>query len=322
MTQRRVILKGGMVAAALTGFPALAQGSVNRIHVGFPAGGSTDLVARTLAEQLRTRTGSAWVVDSRPGAAGRVVIGTFRDLPSDGTNLLITPAAMVTMYPHTYRKLAYEPLTDLVPVSSTVRYPYALVAGPGLPASVQNIAQYKAWATGKQSSYGSAATGTGLHMAGVILSRALGLDLVHAGYRGGAPMVVDVMGGQIPIGFTVLADVIPGVQAGKMRVLGITGTQRVSQVPDAPTFQEQGIAGLDFLDWQGAFLPKRASTADAEAMNQLVTASLKAPEFIEMARKAGMEPGGESRAAFARAVREDYDRWGPVVKASGFTAED
>lgn len=322
MTQRRLILKGGVVAAALTGFPALAQGSVHRIYVGFPAGGSTDLVARTLAEQLRAKTGSPWVVDSRPGAAGRLVVPLFRDLPADGTNLLITPAAMVTMYPHTYRRLAYEPLTDLVPVSSTVRYPYALVAGPGLPVNVQNIAHYKAWAAGKQSSYGSAAAGTGLHMAGVILSRALGLDLVHAGYRGGAPMVVDVMGGQIPIGFTVLTDVLPGVQAGKLRLLGVTGTQRASQVPDVPTFQEQGIAGLDFLDWQGAFLPRRAAVADAEAMNQLVTAALRAPEFLEMAKKSGMEPGGESRAAFARTVREDFERWGPVVKASGFTAED
>lgn len=322
MTQRRLLLKTALSALALPGFPAIAQGNVNRIYVGFPAGGSTDLVARGLAEQLRVRTGSPWIVESRAGAGGRVVVTSFRDLPADGTHLLVTPGAIVTMYPHTYRKLAYDPLADLVPVSSTVRYPYALVAGPGLPASVQTIAQYKAWASGKQSAYGSAATGTGLHMAGVILSRSLGLDLVHAGYRGGAPMVVDVMGGQIPIGFTVLADVIPGVQAGKLRLLGVTGTQRASQVPDAPTFQEQGVNGLDFLDWQGTFLPKRASTADAEAMNQLVTAALKSPEFVELARKNGMEPGGESRAAFARAVRDDFDRWGPVVKASGFTAED
>lgn len=322
MTQRRLILKGGLSAVALAGLPALAQGTVNRIYIGFPVGGSTDLVARGLAEQLRIKTGAAWIVDSRPGAAGRLVVSMFKDLPSDGTNLLVSPAAMLTMYPHTYRKLAYDPLTDVVPVSSTVRFRYALIAGPGLPASVQNLAQYKTWATGKQSSYGSAATGTGLHMAGVIMTRALGLDLVHAGYRGGPAMVLDVMGGQIPIGFTVLSDVIPGVQAGRLRVLGITGTQRASQVPDALTFQEQGIQGLDFLDWQGVFLPRRASVADAEAMNLLITAALKAPEFVELAKKNGMEPGGESRAAFARTVQEDFDRWGPVVKASGFTAED
>jgi tripartite-type tricarboxylate transporter receptor subunit TctC len=130
------------------------------------------------------------------------------------------------------------------------------------------------------------------------------------------------MGGQIPLGITVLSDVVAGVDAGKLRVLAVTGDQRSSFYPNVPTFKEQGIADLNFLDWQGVFLPRRATTADAEAMNQLITEALKQPEYVQLVKKNGLEPAGESREAFARVVREDLERWAPVVKASGFTAED
>ncbi len=328
MIRRRAIVAGYAAACAApfawTG-AARAQLPGNATIVsGFPAGGMGDYVARPLAEKLRGRYAPALVVESRTGAGGRIAVEYARRTAPDGMTILQIPSSPMVLYPHIYKKLNYDPLADFIPVTSTVTYAFSFTAGPGLPAEIRTVEQYVQWARAnpKQASYGIPAAGSALHFAGMMLQKAAGFDFASVAYRGGAPLLQDVMGGQVPVSFNVIGEVLPHVRSGKLRSLAVTSAQRSVFLPEVPTLVEQGYKDIAIQEWLGWFLPARTPPELVNRLNALVREGLQAPDLIDSLAKNGLQAVHQSPDEFARIVRQDHQRWAGIAKATGFTAED
>ncbi|MDM0073235.1 Bug family tripartite tricarboxylate transporter substrate binding protein [Variovorax sp. J2P1-59] len=326
--RREVLLRGaGLSALASLGLPrqALAQLNGNASIVsGFPAGGMGDNVARPIAEKLRGHYASSLTVESRTGAGGRIAVEYVKRAAPDGLTILQIPSSPMVLYPHTYKKLNYDPLVDFAPVTSTVTYAFSFTAGPGLPAEIKTVADYVKWAKAnpKLATYGVPAAGSALHFAGMMLQKAADIEMTSVAYRGGAPLLNDVMGGQVPVSFNVVGEVMPHIRSGKLRSLGVTSAQRSPFLPEVPTLVEQGYKDIAVQEWLGWFLPARTPAATVQRLNTLVREALQAPDFIAALATYGLEPVHQSPEEFARRVKADYERWGPIVRATGFTAED
>jgi tripartite-type tricarboxylate transporter receptor subunit TctC len=319
-------LQAGAALAALAPLQhALAQLNGNASIVsGFPAGGMGDHVARPLAEKLRGKYATSLVVEAKTGAGGRIAVEYVKRAAPDGLTILQIPSSPMTLYPNTYKKLNYDPQADFVPVTSTVNYAFVFTAGPGLPAEIKTVADYLKWAKANpaQANYGVPAAGSALHFVGMMLQKASGVDLTAVAYRGGAPLLNDVLGGQIPVSVSVLGEVMPHIRAGKLRGLAVSSAQRSPFLPEVPTFVEQGFADIAVQEWLGWFLPARTPADTVQRLNALVREGLQSPEFVEALAKSGLQPMHQSPEAFARIVRDDRQRWAPIVKATHFTAED
>lgn len=329
MISRRHLLQAG-AACATPGLPwavAQAQAPVAgtaSIISGFPAGGMGDFVARPVAERLRGKYAPSLVVESRVGAGGRIAVEYVKRAAPDGMTILQIPSSPMVLYPNTYKKLNYDPLADFTPVTSTVTYAFSVTAGPGLPAEIKTLADFLKWAKAnpKQASYGVPAAGSALHFAGMMLARASGVELQHVAYRGGAPLLQDVMGGQIPISINVIGEVAPHIKAGKLRSLGVTSAQRSTFLPDVPTLVEQGFKDIVVQEWLGWFVPAKTPGEQVARLNSMVRDALKAPDVVEGLAKNSLQPFTQSTEEFAAMVKADLARWAPIVKATGFTAED
>lgn len=326
---RRELLRGaGLSALAVgAGLPHLAQAQLNGnafIVSGFPAGGMGDNVARPVAERLRGHYASSVSVDTRTGAGGRIAVDYVRRAAPDGLTILQIPSSPMVLYPHTYKKLGYDPLTDFAPVTSTVTYAFSFTAGPGLPAEIKTVGDYVKWARAnpKLATYGVPAAGSALHFAGMMLQKAAGIDMTSVAYRGGAPLLNDVMGGQVPVSFNVVGEVMPHIKSGKLRSLGMTSAQRSPFLPDVPTLIEQGYKDIAVEEWLGWFLPAKTPAATVATLNRQVREALSAPDYIAQLATYGLQPVHQSPEEFARRVKADYDRWAPIVRATGFTAEE
>ena len=328
MSSRRRFLGASVAcaASAAAGFAscALAQviGKTARIVVGFPPGGPTDLVARLIADKIRGGYAATVIVDNKPGAGGRIAVEHVKSSVSDGSVMLITPASMMVLYPYVYKKLAYDALRDFTPVTTVCSFPFALSVGPAVPGSVNTVADFVQWcrANPKQASYGSV-VGSMLHFTGVMLGRAAGIELTSVPYKGTAPAIQDLLGGQIPATITPLAVALPHAKSGKLRVLATTGAERSPALPAAPTLKEAGY-DLEAQEWTGIFVPAKTPPETVAQLNASIRDALKSNEVVEGLAKIGYAPVGESPAGFARIVKAEYDRWGPIVKASGFSPED
>ncbi len=291
---------------------------------GFPAGGMGDFVARPMAERLRGRYAANVLVESRTGAGGRIAVEHVKRAAPDGLTILQIPSSPMVLYPNTYRKLNYDPLADFIPVSSTVNYAFSITAGPGLPPEVRNLADYLKWAKAnpRQASYGVPAAGSALHFVGMMLARESGVELTSVAYRGGAPLLQDVLGGQIPLSINVLGEVAPHVRAGRLRSLAVTSGQRSPFLPEVPTLVEQGFKDIVVQEWLGWFVPARTPMETVNRLNALLREGLSAPEMVDSLARNSLQPITQGAEEFARLVRADLARWTPIVKASGFTAED
>lgn len=323
VTRRRLI--GGAAAAAgaaslaVAFFPASAQPAKSaRIVVGFPAGGSNDAVARLLAEKMRGRYADMLIVENKAGAGGRIGVEAVRNAPADGSVVLQTPGTILTLYPHLYRTLPYDALRDLAPVSSVCTFDIALAVGPGTPA--RNLRELVDWfrAHPQRSSFGSPAPGASPHFVGLMFSQAAGLDLVHVGYRGAAPAVQDLLGGQIPAYFGTLADVAPHLESGRLRVLATSGPRRARLTPDAPTFAEAGYKSVVVQEWYGMLLPAGAPEPVVSSLNAAIHDALRDADVLERLKALNLDPAPATPQAFAERIRAERERWAPVVKASGF----
>lgn len=316
---------GGALAALAPMSRALAQLNGNAsIISGFPAGGMGDQVSRPLAEKLRGKYATSLTVDAKTGAGGRIAVDYVKRAAPDGLTILQIPSSPMTLYPNTYKKLVYDPNADFAPVTTTVNYAFVLTAGPGLPAEVKTLADYLKWAkaTPAQANYGIPAAGSALHFVGMMLQRASDTHLTAVAYRGGAPLLNDVLGGQVPVSVSVLGEVMPYIRTGKLRGLAVSSAQRSPFLPDVPTFAEQGFPDIVVQEWLGWFLPARTPAETVNKLNALVREGLQDPAFGEALAKVGLAPIHQSPEEFARMVRADQQRWAPIVKAANFTAED
>ncbi|RSZ31663.1 twin-arginine translocation pathway signal protein [Variovorax beijingensis] len=328
MTNRRQFVQalGGAAAlGALHPLAALAQAVQQaKIYYGFPAGSAGDSVARRVAEKLGDTPYSKInaVVENKPGAGGRIALDTLKGSPADGSVLCLAQASALSTYPHIYTKLSYG-LADFALVSIGAVMTHGLAVGPVVPASVRTLKDYIAWAKANpgQASYGSPGAGSTPHFLGALLGLNTGTDLRHVPYRGSLPAINDVVGGQIASSMTPVGDYLPFAKAGKLRVLATSGAQRAAYLPDVPTFTEQGFPEIVADEWFGFFAPAKTPAAVIAAASTAIQAALKDKAVAEGLLSVGLIAHGSSPEDMKKSLQSEYERWGPLVKKIGFTAE-
>jgi tripartite-type tricarboxylate transporter receptor subunit TctC len=313
-----------LLACGPLALAAFAQSPIDRparIIVPLAAGSTSDLVARLIADHVRIATGHPVIVDNRPGAQGRIAIGALKHAAPDGTTLLIAPLALPVLVPLAAKHLDYDPATDLVPVAQVAEFAIAFAVRPGHPA--RTVPEFVAWARSNPASatFGSPGAGGLPHLFGVMIGRAAGIELVHVPYRSAASLAADLMGGQVASGTGALSDFIELHRAGKIRIMGTSGTQRSSLAPEVPTFKEQGFASVEGMGWVALVAPANTPQAVIDRWSRLVMAALQTSDLREKLIRLGVEPTGTTPEALAAIIAADIVRWGPIVKASGFTLE-
>jgi tripartite-type tricarboxylate transporter receptor subunit TctC len=314
-----VVALAAMALAALSAPPAAAQLVEQPIKIVFPfaAGGSGDALSRLVADQLRTALNRNVIVENVTGAAGRMGTRAVVNAAPDGNTLLLTPIAPVAVYQHVYKNLEYNPLTDLKPVSQVATFEFGLAVGPQVTAkSLKELVEW-AKANPKQASFGSPAAGSLPHFFGVLFGRAAGLDLVHIGYRGSAPALADLAGGNVPIVVTTVSDLLAMHKAGRIRMLATSDSKRSPLVPEVPTFKEAGY-DIEGTAWYGVFAPAKTPDDLVARYAKIIADGVKTPEAKERLLKLGLYATGTTAPEFARIQKGDSDRWAPAVKASGF----
>lgn len=324
--RRRLIIAAAAAAGMPLSFPILAQTTVKnvRVIVPFPAGGGTDVLARLIAEKLRGNYAPAVIVENRVGASGRTGVEAVKNAEPDGTTLLFTPDFLMTVYPHSFKRLSYDPLKDLVPIAIVASSGLALAAGPALPAEVKTVQEYLAWAKAspKQASYATTAAGGTPHFVGVMLSQASSVELTPVHYKGGGPALQDLIGGQIPVSVNPIGELLPQLKSGKVRVLAVTSAKRSRFLPEAPTMTESGFPSIVLSPWLGFFAPARTPADVVKRLSNGINDAVQSGDTQQSLLKFGMESAAATPVGFAEIVRRDIEKWRPIVKASGFTAED
>lgn len=325
---RRAIVSAPLLAVPFLAAPRIGQAQAPvlnrtaRILAGFPAGGTVDFTARLLAERLRGVWAPQVVVENRAGAAGRLAIEEALRAEPDGSTILLTPASMITIYPHLYgERLRYTPLRDLAPVSPVVIYPFAMAVGPAAPG-VTNLAEFLALARQRGGlNYASPAAGSVPHFTGMMLARAAGVELNHVPYRGAAPAITDLLGGQVAASVNVIGDVVPHLEGGRLRVIAITSGARIPRFPDFRTFAEQGFPALTADEWFGAFLPVRTPAPVVVALNAALREVQGHAGFRAALEQREFTPAHEDTARFTARIQAETAKWGPVVAEAGFRPE-
>jgi tripartite-type tricarboxylate transporter receptor subunit TctC len=292
--------------------------------VPFPAGGGTDVLARIVADKLRGSYAPAVVVENRVGASGRTGVEAVKNAEPDGTTLLFTPDFLITVYPHSFRKLAYDPVADFAPVAMVARSQLALAASPAVPPSVRTARDYVEWvkANPKNGFFATTSAGGTPHFVGVMLARAAGIDLSPVHYKGGAPALQDLLGGQIPVSINPVGELLPYAKSGKIRVLATTGSERSAFLPDVPTMAESGYRDVVVQAWLGFLAPARTPQDTLARLASAIAEAAKDDSARQSMEKFGMQAAAAAPAEFAATIKADIARWAPIVKASGFTAED
>ncbi|WEE79810.1 Bug family tripartite tricarboxylate transporter substrate binding protein [Comamonas testosteroni] len=327
LTRRGFALASASVAAiAFAPVIACAQAgnSPVRIIVGFPPGGSSDVVARQLAEVLRHKLGRTVLVENRAGAAGRIAPDFVRTAAADGSVILLTPNPMITQYQSVYRKLTYDPHRDFTPVAQVATYPLFVSVGPAVPESVKNIRQYLEWTKSgaKNGFFGSPATGSTPHFVGVMLGKSANIELTHVPYKGDAPGIQDLLGGQVPMSINVPAAQLPHVGGGKLRVLATSGAHRSPDLPNTPTLAEQGFPSLQTNDWFGVFVPAATPASVVQQLQGAFGDALASSTVRESFLKLGIQPAFLGSTEFTRRIKDDSSSFAALVKSVGFVPEE
>lgn len=325
MTDRRNFLLGAAALGTL-GHPlgALAQANLElaRIICGFPPGGTSDAISRRIADKLRGGYATNVVVDNKPGAGGQIGVTTLRDSPADGSAMLLTPSSMLSIYPFVYKNLPYKPLEDVQPVSLACYFNHAFGVGPAVPESVKTVKDFLAWAKANptKANYGSPGAGSMPHLIVGLLNQLTGSDLKHIPYRGSAPGIQDLLGGQISAMSSPIGDYLPYVKTGKLRVLAISGINRSPFVPDVATYRQQGFP-ITVREWYGVFLPGKARPEVVRRAAAYLQPALAQPDLVASMAQVGMEVQSSTSQVLGDLLKADADEWRRLIKQIGFTAE-
>ena len=329
MTTRRHFVQATASATllgALGAHSVLAQ-ALEQVKIinGFPAGGTADATSRRVADKLggTAYTKNGGVVENKTGAAGRIAVEAVKIAPADGSVLLLTPYSMMSLYPHIYKTLSYDPVKDFAPVAIASSLTHGLAVGPLVPDSVKTVKDYLAWAKAnpKDASYGSPAAGSTPHFLGALLGLNNNVDLKHIPYRGSIPGVADMIGGQLASMFTPHGDFLANHKAGKIRILATSGAKRSLFVPEVPTCVESGFPDLVVEEWFGFYAPAKTPATVIANANAAIVAALKDKVVIDSLGVQGLTPVGSTPDEMARSQRAEFERWGPLIKRIGFTAE-
>jgi tripartite-type tricarboxylate transporter receptor subunit TctC len=304
------------IALAICTLPAHAQtfpAKPVRLVVPFAAGGSTDIIARTLGQKLNELWGQPVVVDNRAG--GSTVIGTdiVAKAPPDGHTLLVTPAPF-TIVPSLSAKLPYDPQKDFEPVTLINTTPLVVVVHPGVPA--KSIRELIALAKSKPGAlnYGSSGSGGSNHLAGELFNAMAGVKMVHVPYKGNAPALTDLVGGHVDLVFNGLTSALPLIKSGKLRPLGVTSLKRASALPQTPTLDEQGLKGFQAVAWNGLTAPARTPREIISKLNTDVLKVIRSPELAERLKAEGSDPVGSTVEDYAAFLRDEIAKWRKVIQ--------
>ncbi len=308
-------------ALGLAAATAGAQDSATRILVGFSPGGESDVIARLLAGRMQTALGTPIVVDNKPGASGMLAAEMLKSAVPDGRTLMVSPIAVTVFGPLTHARVRYDPVTDFAPISLAANFQMALVVGPGTPA--KTLQEYLTWARTNphKAVYGVPLAGGPTHFFGVMLARATGIDLGVVPYKGSAPLTNDLLGGHIPAGITVLSQALRHHEDGRLRVLGTSGAARSPLAPDIPTFRELGFASIEGTGWQAFHTTAGTPRQTIDRLSAVLASAIKSPDTRARLLAMGLEPVGSTPDELASRIAEDIARWIPIVKASGFRAD-
>jgi tripartite-type tricarboxylate transporter receptor subunit TctC len=320
MSRSLRLLAAALGLALAAAAPAQTDKPV-RIVVGFPAGATLDSLARQVAEKLRANLDQPVIVENRTGAAGRTAAEYVKGQPGDGMTLLMTPLANMVTMPHSHKGLRYDPFRDFAPVSHVANFQLAFAVGTAVPA--QNLREYAALVKRdpKAGNYASAAAGSIPHFLGVMFARTAGIELTHVPYKGTAPALTDLVGGQIAAAVMTVPDIAQFQRAGKVRALAVAGAKRSDALPDVATFREQGF-DLEGTGWYAVFAPASTPKETVDRLSRAIAQATQTPDVRAWIQKGGMEPTGTAPAELAAIMKADYETWGPVIRASGFTSED
>lgn len=285
-----------------------------RIVVGFPPGGSADILARMIANALRDDYSA--IVENKAGAAGRIALTYVKGAKPDGQTVIVLPSGPMVLFPHVYKKLDYDAVKDFTPISQIARFQFGVVSGPATKA--KNIADMvsKTKSDPTSASYGTPGAGTLPHFMGVLLEQSTGISLNHVPFQGGAPANNALLGGHIGYKFDVVSETAELHHSGKARIIAVTGPQRDPQVPDVPTLKESGV-NMEATAWFAMYGP---AGMKGEALNKLESAMMKMlrdPAMKEKLIKLGYEPIGSNGVDLAAAQKVDLARWEKPIKATG-----
>jgi tripartite-type tricarboxylate transporter receptor subunit TctC len=292
-----------------------------RAIVGFVPGGSTDLIARQLAQKLTDSLGQPVIVDNRPSGAGIMAAVMAKDAPPDGHTLYFGTISALATHPATHAKLPYDPLRDYAPITLTLSNPYFVAVHPGVPAG--SVKEFIALARAKpgQLNYSTSGAGGGAHL-GVELFRSMArIDIVHIPYKGAAQATAEVVAGQVQMSFSQPAVALPHAKAGRVRILGVTGPKPLHSWPDARPVAEAGLPGFEASSWQGVLVPARSPRAVIDRLHKEIVAALRSPEIERRLLADGSEVGGGSPEEFGAYIRSEIAKWGRVVKEAGIKVE-
>lgn len=292
-----------------------------RLIVGYPAGGSADVQARTLADKLAAELGVPVVVENRTGAGGQIAADYVRAAPADGLTVLLANMHMMVMLPLTSKSVHYDPVKDFQAVGRIATFYEGLAVPAALP--VRDVREWLALANNDKSkaTYGVPAAGSVAQFIGYRLGSDAKVELTSVPYRGAAPLVQDLLGNQVAAGITPIADLVQYQQAGKLKVIAVNGAKRAALLPDVPTLKELGQPHFDNLEWTGLFAPAGTPRATIAQLHAALGKALVFPEVQQRLAKLSSDANPSTPDELTNLIADDLKRWGPVVKASGFTAE-
>ncbi len=323
--RKRTVLLSALLGLATAVAPLCASAQAERlplkILVGFPPGGSADIIARLLSERMRAGLGGqAVLVENKPGAAGRLAIDQLKAAAADGNTVLVMPSGPVVLFPHVFRKLNYDPVKDLSPISQLAGFQFCIVSGPA--TNVKTVAEMvaKAKADPNGATYGSSGNGTVPHFLGLMLNDAAGINLQHVPFQGGAPAMNALAGGHIGYTMDVVTEALEQHRSGKVRIIAVAGAARAPQLPEVPTLREQGVP-MDASAWFAMYGPANLPREQVARLNAAVVQAMKDAALLERMKALGLEPIGSSAEQLAAVQKADFAKWEKPVKASGFQAD-
>jgi tripartite-type tricarboxylate transporter receptor subunit TctC len=317
---RRAVLASFAALALPSRFAIGRDRSPLRIVFPFSPGGSADAIARLFAEQLQARLGRFVIVDNRAGAGGRIGAQAVKNAAPDEETLLFASASQISLQPHLFLNLGYDPFVDFAPISQVMTVDLALAVSGHLP--VRSLAELIDWikADSARAVYGSPGTGTAPHFICSEFGRITGLNLRHTAYRGTPAALPDVMEGRVPMYMAFLSELLEQHRAGRIRILATAAATRSSFLPQIATLRESGI-NVDASGWFAFYAPAHASAEMVQRLTKEIVAITGQPEVRAKMHAMAFEPTGTTSEELRRLQHADFQRWGPIVKASGFTVE-
>ncbi len=308
---------GMALSAAAQSYPSKTV----RFVITYPAGGGSDFTARPIAQKLTERWGQSVVVDSRPGGSAMIGTDFVVKSPADGYTLLLSASSEMSMNVVLFKKMPYDPIRDLQPITLVGTTPPVLLAHPSLPA--KTVKELVALARAKPGalSYASIGNGTPQHFAGELMKTTFNIDMVHVPYKGAAPALIDLLGGHVPIGLTAPTTAIPHIKSGRLRALAVTSAQRSGALPEVPTVAESGAPGFDIVQWYAIWVAAKTPKDIVDKIYKDISAIIQSPDYKQRQIEAGTDVVGSTAEALSNRQKIDIEKYRKIAAAAGIKPE-